>query len=130
MSLPITQTDDVSQRITKLLPADLTAAFIAIFGAVPAAGISGDWIVYGAIAIAVLAPFYFYFVLETRNAFHIAFLLCTFLVFVVTLDPTNIGNVLPSLRPALGGISVIISPIWVFLVTPIAAKVLKAQLEG
>src|SRR5690554_1657961 len=124
MSVPIRQDDQLYQRITKLLPADITAAFIAIKSAIPAVNVSNDWVVYGAFVILLLSPAYFIFVLKTQSALHICFLMVTYVVFVMSLAPIELGNVLPDLRSSIHGVNVIASPIWVFIVTPIVAEVL------
>lgn len=130
MSVPIQQNDELSQRITKLLPADITAAFIAIMSAVPAANLGEVWVVYGAVGILILAPFYFVFVLKTKNALHIVFLLATYVIFVIALAAREIGNVAPALRETVDGLAVIATPIWVFIVTPTIAAILNTRLEG
>jgi hypothetical protein len=130
MSVPIRQEDQLYQRITKLLPADITAAFIAIKSAIPAVNVQNDWVVYGAVVILLLSPAYFFFVLKTRSAIHICFLMATYVIFVMSLAPIEIGNVFPDLKSAIHGLNVIATPIWVFVVTPIVAEVLKVPLEG
>lgn len=129
MSAPIKQGDELSQRITKLLPADITAAFIAIKSGVPAANLGDVWVVGGAVTILIIAPAYFFYVLKTRNLIHIIFLLLTYVVFVVTLANIEIGNTWADARNFVDGLAVISTPIWVFVVTPIMAAVLATQLE-
>lgn len=130
MSTPISKGDSVSQRITKLLPADVTAAFIAIKSAIPAANLPEEWILYGAIVIAILSPFYFFFVLETKNPIHIVYLIATYIIFSISIAYIEFGNVYPQYRNFISGFNVISVPIWVFLVTPIVARVLDTKIEG
>jgi hypothetical protein len=128
MSAPIDNNDNISQKITKLLPADITAALLGIKTGITNTSLSEDWIVYGGIVIALLAPAYFYFVVKTTNPLHIIFLVLTYLIFFLSIAPIEIGNVFQFARQFILGTNIIITPIWVFIVTPIIAQVLGREL--
>ena|ERR1051326_2929120 len=130
MSAPIEQNDSISQRITKLLPADITAALLGIKGALSLTTVPEYWLIYGGFLIAILSPFYFWIVVETRNFLHIGFLVVSYLIFFMSIAPIELGNFFPAQRPNIEGLNVIITPIWVFLVTPIIAKLLGKRLAG
>jgi hypothetical protein len=128
MSTPIEPSDTPSQRITKLLPADITAALIAIKSGVPGTNLSENWVVYGAIVIGILSPLYFYFVLQTKNAFHITFLVASFVVFTIAIAAIEIRNMVPAYEELVQGLQLILTPIWTFIVTPIFGAMLGKQL--
>lgn len=131
MSTPIEKDDSISQRITKLLPADITAALLGVKGALSlSTTVPEDWLIYGGFLIAALSPVYFWVVLETRNVLHIGFLVISYLIFFMSIAPIELGNFFPSQRTHIEGLNVIVTPIWVFMVTPIVAKMLGKRLVG
>jgi hypothetical protein len=93
-------------QISKLLPADLTAAFlsakaglIAALGEPPADGP----IFWTFIGILVLSPFYFRFVTKAQSRLHIAFLSATFIVFAISIAYKQFSAYLTGF-PLLSGI--------------------------
>jgi hypothetical protein len=137
MSTTISSQDNNAQRIVKLLPADLTAAFLAIKVGVQTAKLPEAYVFYGAVLILLIAPFYFRVMLKVNNTLHIGFLLVTFAIFATNVATQEFGatcsvtfNFGPGCWNPIWAISIVILPIWVFLVTPIVATTLGNKLEG
>lgn len=128
----MTDSKDVSGKpavnFSKLLPADLTAAFlstkaglIASLGETEAAG-SIFWVFVG---ILVLSPFYFNYVTKIRTRRSIAFMSLTFVVFAISIADTSFRTYLANfsyLAPAdflIKVLAIALPGLWVFIVAPI-----------
>jgi Ca2+/Na+ antiporter len=115
-------------KFAKLLPADLTAAFlsakaglIASLGEVEAAG-SIFWTFVG---ILGLSPFYFRYVVKTHTRRQIAFMSATFVVFAVSIADASFRTYLTQFYLltwtdfVIKTTAIVLPTLWVFLVAPI-----------
>jgi len=123
--------ESAAARFSKLLPADLTAAFlsgkaglVAALGE-PAADEPIFWMFLG---ILVLSPFYFYFVVKTRSRLLIVFLSATFVVFAISIADKQFSAYLTGFQALSGiafgltAIAIVLPILWVFLVAPIVME--------
>lgn len=115
-------------QFSKLLPADLTAAFLsAKAGLITALGEpDADAAIFWTFAgILILSPFYFRFVTKARTRLQIAFLSATFVVFAISIADKQFSAYLTGFRLlsgigfALTAIAIVLPILWVFLVAPI-----------
>lgn len=115
-------------KFAKLLPADLTAAFlsakaglIASVGETQAAGP----IFWTFVGILALSPFYFRYVVKTRTRLKVAFMSATFVVFAVSIADTSFRTYLMSFSflswtdSVIKATAIVLPTLWVFLVAPI-----------
>ena len=121
MSAPIHPTDSIPQRIAKLLPAEMTAALLAINSALTLTTLPEDTVVYVGLLIGIVSPVYFWLVLGTKNILHIVFLVASYLILFTTIASVELWNFFPSQLIAIAAASSYLAPIWVFLITPIVA---------
>jgi hypothetical protein len=115
-------------RLAKLLPADLTAAFLsAKAGLIASMGEpnADQPIFWTFVGILLISPFYFRWVTKTRAPLEIAFLSATFIIFAISIAEPQFASHLGT-YPVLAGINyplnavAIVAPIlWIFLVAPI-----------
>jgi hypothetical protein len=128
MSGPIRTHDSPEDRIAKLLPADVTAAFLsAKAGLVAALGEpNGDNLIFWTfIAILLICPFYFWFVTKAKNALQIGFLCLSFVVYANSIANTQFVAFLvqyPALTkigPFLQSGSIVLPILWAFLISRI-----------
>lgn len=123
-----TSSDAPATKFAKLLPADLTAAFlsakaglIASLGETEAAG-SIFWTFVG---ILILSPFYFHYVVKTRTRAQVAFMSATFVVFAISIADTSFRTYLTGFSSlswtdfVIKATSIVLPTLWVFLVAPI-----------
>jgi hypothetical protein len=137
MSGPIRKEDTPQERVAKLLPADLTAAFLsAKAGLITAYGESGyGYVFWTFIAILLVCPFYFWFVSKAKNYFQIAFLCGTFVVFSFSIADKQFAGYLQGFQPLVGigtvidVMSIVLPTLWVFLISRIFLEALGAKLE-
>ena len=115
-------------KFAKLLPADLTAAFlsakaglIASLGETEAAG-SIFWTFVG---ILLLSPFYFHYVVKTRTRVQVAFMSATYVVFAVSIADASFRTYLTGFSFLswsdflIKATAIVLPTLWVFLVAPI-----------
>jgi hypothetical protein len=138
MSGPIRKDDTVEERMSKLLPADVTAAFLsAKAGLVTAYGDGGyGYVFWTFVAILAICPLYFWFVTKAKNYFQISFLCGTFLVFALSIASKEFAGYLQGLSPRLAGIgpvidviSIVLPTLWVFLITRIFLEAMGSKVE-
>ena len=123
-----TADDSPAVKFAKLLPADLTAAFlsakaglIAALGETEAAG-SVFWTFVG---ILILSPFYFHYVVKPRTRLQVAFMSATFVVFAVSIADTSFRAYLTGFSYlswtdfVIKATAIVLPTLWVFLVAPI-----------
>ena len=133
MSAPIKAGDSSVERISKLLPADITAAFLSVRQALveyyhdpldQAAPIFWMFVV-----ILVLAIPYFYFQCKIRNAIQIVYLCLSYSVFALTIANTDFMNYLPDLSDVIKVTSIALPIIWTFLITNIFNSMIGIKIE-
>lgn len=128
MASPIKADDSALDRVTKLLPADITAAFISARQAL-AAFYNDPYdragpIFYTFLAILFLSVFYFRFYSGITNSLHILFLCLSFIVFSVALANTDFMNYFPAAANTIKITSIVVPILWAFLISNIFAGVL------
>jgi hypothetical protein len=115
-------------EVSKLLPADLTAAFLsAKAGLLTALGDpnADGPIFWTFVGILALSPVYFRFVMKARSWLRISFLSATFVVFSISIAYKQFSAFLshvPRLTNidfTLTAIAIALPILWVFLVAPI-----------
>lgn len=128
--------DSAATRVAKLLPADLTAAFLSAKAGLEAAmnqtGSQGPvfWTFIGMLAVS---PFYFRYVNKTRDTVHISFLAATFTVFATSIAYTSFIGYLGAVsfltaynvNNILTAIAVVLPSLWAFVVAPTVLEKLK-----
>jgi hypothetical protein len=123
-------TDSLSDRLGKLLPGDVTAAFLSAKAALIAvngeeiAGRDG-YVFWTFVAIAVLCPVYFWFVTGARTPFHLIFLTLSFCVFAVSIADAQFTAYLQNklggaTEPIIKTVAIVLPILWTFLVTQIS----------
>jgi len=128
MAGPIRTDDTPQDRIAKLLPADVTAAFLsAKAGLVALSGeAAAPFVFWTFIAILAICPLYFWFVTRAKNVLQVAFLLLSFIVFAVSIADTQFiayfQNICPQsdkIRPFVQTASTVLPILWAFLISQI-----------
>jgi hypothetical protein len=140
MSAPIKAQDSVPERLSKLLPADITAAFLSakagivtyIKDPIPQSGP----VFWTFVAILFIAPFYFRHVTKVRNLAHLIFLCASFVVFALSIATTQFVTYLSSVHWGIDGtdmtlnvIAIVLPILWVFLVANIFLSMLGNKVE-
>ena len=85
--------DDFTTRLLKLLPAEITGAYIAIRTICGPESHSNDLYI-GSFALIILAisPFFMRWALKMRNGIQITFLVFTYIVWVTNIEIERIGQ--------------------------------------
>lgn len=136
MSAGIRATDSNVDRLSKVLPADVTAAFLSLATAAKALGEDAslrlDVIAIGYVAIAVISPFYFRFAMNVKNPLQNGFLTVSFLIFGLAIAQTEFADWLSDSksRNTLQAFAIILPGLWAFLVAPIFARVFGEQMSS
>lgn len=134
MSSGIKATDSASDRFSKILPADVTAAFLSVkLGLEAAFGAGQDsWpIVYSFIAILAICPFYFAILMSVTNKLQNAFLCLSFVVFGISIASVDFINVLPTeFSVPLEVVAIALPIIWAFLIAPMFLSLFGNRLSG
>lgn len=134
---PIKKDDTTQDRIAKLLPADLTAAFLSAKAALMTAygdGANG-YVFWTFIAVLALCPFYFRFVNKVTNMIQLIFLSLTFCVFALSIAYKEFSAYLASVEISAGAgaaidVAAIVVPIlWVFVVSRIFIEAIGQKVE-
>jgi hypothetical protein len=130
-----TATNDNSQdRLAKLLPGDVTAAFLSAKAALIASAheAAAPYVVYTFLGILVLCPFYFRFVLGVKSWPHIVFLTLSFVVFGLSIASTEFVAFFKDWpvqgsnpEPAINAAAIVLPILWTYLVTQISVATLK-----
>jgi hypothetical protein len=128
MAAPIHTADSPQEKISKLLPADITAAFLsAKAGLIAGAGgeRASTYIFWTFISILILSPAYFWYVTRARNILQVLFLMLSFVVFAVSIADVQFTNYLesafPNLKaePVIKVIAIVLPILWVFVISQI-----------
>jgi len=137
MAAPIRKEDSSQEKIAKLLPADITAAFLSAKASLDTA--YGDnangYVFWTCILLLALCPFYFWFVNKIRSHIQIAFLSTTFLVFALSIASKQFSAYASSFRLlAASGIfievaAIVVPVLWVFVVSRIFLEFAGARVE-
>lgn len=127
--------DSPQDRLAKLLPRDVTAAFLSAKAAlVTVAGEdAGVYVFWTFVAILVLCPFYFYYVTQARSRFHVTFLTRSFVVFAISIAATEFIAYFNKIFDPLDfeapvtAIAIVLPILWTYLVTQISVAALKNE---
>ena len=134
MSAPIKPDDSAIERVTKLLPADVTAAFLSAKEAIAAYyGDPADSalpVVWTFAVILLLSTAYYRFYNKITSIPHIVFLCLSFVVFALSLAHTDFMNVFPAAATSIKVTSIILPILWAFLISNIFAGILGTKVES
>jgi hypothetical protein len=124
--------DSPQDRLAKLLPGDVTAAFLSAKAALIASAPeddAGKYVVWTFVAIIVLCPIYFRYVLGVTSRLHNAFLTLSFVVFGLSIANTEISAALRNVIPesALHAAGIVLPILWTYIVTQISVSALKYE---
>ena len=138
MPAPIQSSDTGLDRFSKMLPADVTAAFISTKAALLStfdAEMQHYPVVISFLVILGLSPFYFYYVTKITNRWHRYFLIATSAVFGFALADNQVAASLITLlsemhvntvaiNPMVKTLSTVLPILWTLLVSQIAMSAL------
>ena len=142
MAAQIQPSDGTLDKFSKLLPADVTAAFISTKSALVAAnsGTSANLpVVLTFAALLCLCPWYFTWVSKVADPLQRLFLWLSSLVFAVSLANKELTGMfidlaakVPSLNipaqevePTISGIAIVLPIVWTLIISQIAATQFK-----
>jgi hypothetical protein len=113
LAAPIRGDDTVVERLSKVLPADVTAAFLSAKAALLSAigePNADSYIFWTFILFLVACPFYFWFVSDTKNKWQIIFLCMSFIVFAISIAYNEFAAFLASdmIEPILIGTAIVV----------------------
>jgi len=109
MPQEITPQSTYSDRLTRIIPAELIAAFIAIDGITsvdPEARPLALWV--STIALTLAVPFYLWFVHQVRNAIQLIISAFSFVVWVFSIGGPFLTDVTLWYRPVWGSVALIL----------------------
>ncbi len=144
MAAPIQSTDTTMDKFTKLLPADVTAAFIstkAALGAAAPGGNSNAPIFWTFLVILCLCPLYFKRVGKVVNFWQRLFLLVSSIIFALSLANKELVGFFidlakmypglaisaPSIEPTITGLAIVAPILWTLIVSQIATSSFTEQ---
>jgi hypothetical protein len=139
MAAPINPNDTPAERVSKLLPADITAAFLSAKAGLiatfkePAAD---QYIFWTFVVILLLSPFYFWFVNNVRSIPQLIFLGLSFVVFSVSIADNQFIGFLTNVSPEINFdtpirvVSVVLTVLWAFIISQIFVAAFKGKLES
>jgi hypothetical protein len=124
--------------MAKLLPADLTAAFLSVKAGLLSALGDPDAnapIFWSFVGILVVSPLYFRYVVKARGPLHTLFLSATFTVFAISIADEQFSSYLTqfwwlgNIEFALTAMAIILPILWVFLVAPIVMEKIQGNAQ-
>lgn len=138
MAGPIKKEDSNQDKIAKLLPADITAAFLSAKASLTTAyGDNASGYVFWTFgAMLILCPFYFSHVNKVKNRIQITFLSLTFFVFALSIASKQFSAYLSSFSwLAASGIfidvaAIVVPVLWVFVVSRIFIEAFGEKVEA
>jgi hypothetical protein len=136
---PIQSTDSGLDRFSKMLPADVTAAFISTKAALLSsfsAQLQHYPVVISFLVILLLCPFYFRYVTKITNRWHRYFLVMTSAVFAFALADNQVATFIISVlsmaeiptvavNPMVKAMAIVLPILWTFLISQIALSALS-----
>jgi hypothetical protein len=140
MSAPIRAQDSTQDRLSKLLPADITAAFLSakagILALVSNPADTAAPVFWTFIAILAISPFYFWYVTNVRNLAQLVFLCLSFVVFAISIATSQLVAYLLSFSWNIGDpeivlnvISTVLPVLWVFIIAQIFVAMTGNRVE-
>lgn len=137
MAAPIQKDDSNQDKIAKLLPADLTAAFLSAKASLTTAygDTANGSVFWTCIAVLLLCPFYFRYVNRITNRIQIGFLALTFFVFALSIASKEFSAYLSSFQylARIGTVvdvgAIIVPILWVFVISRIFLQAFGDKVE-
>ena len=134
MSAPIKSDDSAIERVSKLLPADVTAAFLSVKEALSAyyndPAERAAPVFWTFVAILLLSIAYFYFYNKITNIPHISFLCISYVVFALSLASTDFMNFFPAAASVIKITSIALPILWAFLISNIFLGIVGSKVES
>jgi hypothetical protein len=136
---PIQSTDSGLDRFSKMLPADVTAAFISTKAALQST-FPGERLHYPVVIsftiILILSPFYFRYVTKVSNPWHRYFLVSTCAIFAFSLADAQLASFLIDvvaaanvrtewINPMIKAMAAVLPVLWTLLISQIALSALS-----
>ena len=139
MPAPIQSNDSGLDRFSKMLPADVTAAFISVKAALLTsfnAELQHYPVVISFLVILVLCPFYFQHVTKINNRWHRYFLVLTSAVFAFALADNQIaaftidilstvGINTVAVNPMVKALAIVLPILWTLIISQVALSALS-----
>ncbi|MGL9619889.1 hypothetical protein QRQ56_17900 [Bradyrhizobium sp. U531] len=123
--------DTPQDRLAKLLPGDVTAAFLSAKVALVAQANdkAAPYVFWTFVVVLFLCPFYFWFVTKAKSAFHTFFLTASFAVFAISIANVEFEayfkDTIP--QPVIRAVAIVLPILWTYLVTQISVAALDQQ---
>lgn len=120
--------DTPQDRLAKLLPGDVTAAFLSSKVALVAVGTDNvaTYVFWTFITILCLCPVYFWFVTRAKSLFHVFFLTASFAVFAISIANVEFEAYFKESIPqaVIRAVAIVLPILWTYLVTQISVAAL------
>jgi len=134
VSSGIKESDTAVDRFAKVLPADVTAAFMSIRAGLNAIGESDTItksLIFSFLAILLVCPFYFRILLNVKSWLQNAFLCISFVIFGLSIANHDFIKFMgPRSDFPITIISVVLPILWAFMITPMFIKVFGDKLAA
>jgi hypothetical protein len=130
---PVRPTDTPSDRLAKLLPAEVTGLYITVSGLCAAAhaGNTDTILFYSTIAIAIIGMLYLYLQRGVVNFIHLAVYLVSFFLWVLTLQADNIDIKYYGEKGTFPLVISIMTVLWSFLLPlVVSSEILSSKVEN
>lgn len=125
--------DTPQDRLAKLLPGDVTAAFLSAKVALAAQNDDhvSTYVFWTFVAILCLCPLYFWFVTKAKTIFHTSFLTASFAVFAISIANVEFEAYFKDSIPqaVVRAVAIVLPILWTYLVTQISVAALDHQAE-
>ncbi|MHC4048969.1 hypothetical protein [Bradyrhizobium sp. 25ACV] len=123
--------DTPQDRLAKLLPGDVTAAFLSAKVALVAQANdkAAPYVFWTFVAVLCLCPFYFWFVTKAKSVFHTFFLTASFAVFAISIANVEFEAFFKDTIPqaVIRAVAIVLPILWTYLVTQISVAALDQQ---
>lgn len=141
MAGQIKKTDTNIDRLSKLLPADVTGAFLSAKAGIIAffndPTVSASPIVWTFLIILLLCPFYFRYVSGVGSKLQNMFLMASFVVFAISIASNQFiifahsweETIGYSLKTPINLIAIVLPILWVSIITQIALGMMGDTME-
>jgi hypothetical protein len=123
--------DTPQDRLAKLLPGDVTAAFLSAKVALVAQANDQayPYVFWTFVVVLCLCPFYFWFVTKAKSIFHTSFLTASFAVFAISIANVEFEAFFKETIPqaVVRAVAIVLPILWTYLVTQISVAALDQQ---
>jgi hypothetical protein len=122
-SRDVKESDDYATRLLKLLPAEITGAYLAIrLVSRPETNDNDGTIAIFAIVILLISPFFMYYVLKMNQIRQIIFLMFTYVVWIVNFEIARINGHSDLLKSWSASAGEIVETLVIWLIAPESIK--------